>query len=165
MGYLVLIAEIMYYSLFMYYSRKDNILKYILSSTLVTIVGLAINTNNFISYSILVFLMMFIMKYVFKINIKLYNILTIILMLITKILIEYTVVIILFNILKCSILITTIVFTILKILIVVLCRNRLTKIDNIIETKWNNNNFYIRYFTTIGIFLYIIISIITILVY
>ena len=165
MGYLVLIAEIIYYSLFMYYSKKDNILKYILSFALVTIVGLAINTNNFVSYSILVFLMMFIMRYVFKMNIKLYNILTIILMLAMKILIEYTVVIILFNILKCSILITTIVFTILKILMVVLCRNGLTKIDNSIETKWNNNNFYIRYFTTIGIFLYIIISIITIIVY
>ena len=75
---LVLIFEILYYSLFMKYARKESKFhKLILLFTMITIIGMIIGTNNLPSYLILILMMSFGMKHIGKLKVSLYDMLII----------------------------------------------------------------------------------------
>ena len=162
----VLVFEVLYYALFMKFARKEGeFWRYLLSFTLITIVGTIINTNNMFSYLILNILIVLSLKYIVKLKVVSYDLFTIFLMLFSKIVIEYIIVLIFFNLLNESISMVLIMIAISKILVVTSFKNEIKAVDKYFNKKWNDNNFYIRYIFTILMFIYVIVSFITIIFY
>lgn len=90
---IVLIFEILYYSMFMKFARKEGkFWKYLLLFTLVTISGLFIPTNTLLSYLYLILAILFGLKYIVKINTTLYDMFFILIMIFFKLIIEYVLV-------------------------------------------------------------------------
>ena len=78
---IVLIFEVLYYSLFMKYSRPEGkYYRYLILFTLITIIGLVIGTSNLISYLLLILMILYGIKYIVKIKISLYDMLVILIM-------------------------------------------------------------------------------------
>ena len=85
----VLILEILYYSIFMYYSKGEGkFWRYLLLFSLITILFFFVGTTQIYSYLILVLMMLYGLKYIVKVKTSLYDMLIIILMLFLKIIIE-----------------------------------------------------------------------------
>lgn len=155
---IVLILEVMYYSLFLKYAKNEGKLwKYILSFIIVSIIGLFIKTNYLVSYLILVILIVLALKYIVRLKVKLYDILFIFLMLIFKTIIEAILTISTYYIIK-NMFVATLISSFMKIGVILLLRNKLTIWYKLIKKHWNKNNFYIRYIFTILMFLYLIVS-------
>lgn len=160
---IILMFEVLFYSMFLKFARKEsNMLKCIITFSLITLIMLLTNTNQFISYLIFLILALYGGKYIIKIKVSLYDMLFIFIMLITKMIIETPLYIILNNIFNNFI--TTLISSILKILIIYLCRNKINMLYNYLKLKWNNNNFYIRYLFCIFMFIYFIYSIIFLII-
>lgn len=156
----MLMFEVLYYSIFMKCARKEGkILKYLALFAFVNIFFLFVGTNSFVSYVILLFMILFGLKYFVKIKVNLCDMLTIILMLLFKILIEAIVCLLLYLILKDTV-IPLVIANILKIAIIILFNKNINKIFSKIRDFWNKNNFYIRYIFSCLLYLYIIISVI-----
>ena len=69
MNIIVLIFEVLYYSMFMYYAKKDGkFWKYILLFSLITILILILGSNNLISYIFFVLIALMGLKYFIKIT-------------------------------------------------------------------------------------------------
>lgn len=162
----ILITETIYYSLFMHYIKgNNNFFNYIKCFALVTIVGMVINTNYLISYFILMLLILLSMKYIAKDKLESYDMFSIFLMLFFKIIIEYTIVLIFYNLLKLSIPIVLIIIAVGKLFFIYILENRIRLLNRFFHKLWINNNFYIRYIFTILMFIYVIISCITVVLY
>ena len=162
----VLFIEVLYYSLFMKFARKEGKLwKYLLLFTLITILFAFIGADKIYSYLFLILIILYGFKYLVRIKTTVYDMLFIMLMLLTKGIIEHITVLIFYVMLKSSILFTTILFSIFKIIFLVILKNKLNLVYNYMLIKWKNNCFYIRYLFTIFMYSYVIISIITILFY
>lgn len=163
---LTLIFEVIYYSMFIKLCKKEgNFIRYISLFTLITIMLMFIGTNQIYSYLVIVLLMLYGLKYIVKIKVGLYDVLLLFLMLLFKIIIEYMVVLVFFNILKMPISINIVLFSIIKIVILYLLRNKMYNFNKYLNKKWLDNNFYVRYIFTILVFVYVIISCITIIIY
>ena len=161
---IVLLFEVLYYSMFMKFARKEGkFWKYLLLFSLITIVGLLIGTNYLYSYIWLVLFILFGLKYVVKIKTSLFDILPIIIMLAVKIVIELLSMFIFYKFLCLNQVITTFIFEIIKILTILLSKNCLNLYYNKLKTTWNKNNFYIRYFFSIFAIIYVIISAISLI--
>ena len=161
---IVLFFEVLYYSLFMKFTRKEGkFWKYLLTFVLETMIIFIFNSSSVITYFMFVITTLFFLKYLVRIKTSLYDMLFIFLMLFVKIIIE-TPVFILFNNLL-DIYTIGIIYSILKTIILLLLKSKWNIIYNILKVKWDNNNFYIRYIFTIIMFLYIIISSIFVLLY
>lgn len=157
---IVLIFEILYYSLFMKFAKNEGKLwKYILSFSIVSIFGVIINTANILTYILLSLIMALSIKYIVKVKTSLYDMLLIIIMLFTKFLIELIVYILLYQMLSVSHFGTTLIFEVIKVSLALIFKDKLYKINNKLNKLWVNNNFYIRYFFSILLYGYIIISI------
>lgn len=158
MNIIVLIFEVLYYSMFMYYAKKDGkFWKYILLFSLITIIGLFIGTNYLLSFLLLVIMMIYGLKYIVKAKISLYDMLVIFFMLLLNFLIPTPLSVILFT-LKFNAFLITIINSIIKILIIFLLKNILNKYYNKFKNIWNNNTFYIRYLFIIFMFSYVIFT-------
>ncbi len=163
---IVLIFEVIYYTLFIKLCKKEGkISRYLILFSLITILFCFVGTTKIYSYLILIILMLYGLKYIVKIKVGLYDMFLLVIMLFSKIIIEYIVVLIFFNILKLSISINIIIFSLLKLLILFLLKDKMYLFNNFLIKKWKNNNFYIRYLFTIFVFIYVIISCITIIFY
>lgn len=163
MNVIVLIFEILYYSMFMKFARKEGkFWRYLLLFSLITIVFCFINVSNLFSYLILVLMMLYGLKYIVKIKVILYDMLLIVAMLLLKLIIEFVVMIIFYNLLDFNQFLTTIIFDLVKILFLFIFKNKIYKIAVKLKELWNKNNFYVRYFFTIGVYVYVIISIISV---
>lgn len=161
---IVLMFEILYYTLFIKFSTKNgSFWKYILLFTTITLIGIIIGTNNLFSYLILILMILFGLKYVVKLKVGLYDMLIIFMMLIVKIIIE-TPTFLLFNNLF-NIYVIGIIYSFIKIAVVLTLKNKLNFIYKFLKIKWDNNNFYIRYIFTILMFVYTITSCIFIIFY
>lgn len=157
---IVLIFEILYYSLFMKFARKEGkITKYLLLFTLVTIIGLIIGTNNFPSYLLLIMMILFGLKYIVKVKISLYDMLVIMIMLVFKTFIEAAICLSLYLFLKNTV-VPLIIANIFKIIIVILFNKVLNNTYINLKEHWNKNNFYIRYIFSCLLYMYVIVSII-----
>lgn len=161
LNFVVLAFEIIYYSLFMKsIKREGKFWKYVVIFTLITLLTLLFGNKTILVYWMYVFIPIILMKYIFKIDSKLFDIFMILLVLIVKIIIEGTIVLLFKDLLNFTII--TFIFEFLKILAILL----LGKIFNKVYLKgieiWNNNNFYIRYFTSILLIIYTIITVLSI---
>lgn len=163
---IVLLFEVLYYTTFIKLCNNEGkISKYLLLFSLITILFSFVGTTQIYSYLILIILMLYGLKYIVKIKVGLYDMFLLFIMMFFKIIIEYIIVLIFYNILKLPISINIIMFSIIKILILLLIKNKMYLFNLYLKERWKNNNFYIRYLFTIFLFIYVIISCITIIFY
>ena len=155
---IVLTFEILFYSMFMKFARNDGkFVRYLLSFTIITVIGLVIGTNNLPSYLLLTLLMLLGLKYIVKIYTSLYDMLVIVAMIIFGIVIQLPCYLVLMTITN-DLHVSMIIYQVIKILITLILKNKLNTLYTKFEILWDNNNFYIRYLFAIGILIYTIAS-------
>ena len=154
---LILLLEIIYYSLFMKYSKGGNFIRYIILFTLITIMLIFVGTNQFISYLILTITMFIGLKYIVKIKTGLFDMLILTIMILIKLFIEIIVISALFVFIK-NAYILSFIASIIKVLLILVSKEKLTYNYNSLKKVWYNNNFGVRYLFTLALFLYTIIS-------
>lgn len=155
---LVIVFEIIYYSLFMKQARKEGKLtRYLLLFTLFSIVSFFMNDSSLVSYAIILIMILYGLKYIVKLNISLYDLFFILVMMLSKLSIEllFTFPI---NYFINNILISKIILGLLKILFVIIIGFKLDVFYNKLYKSWNENRFFIRYIFDILLFIYIIAS-------
>lgn len=161
---IVLIFEVIFYSLFMKFTRKEGKLwKYIVTFILMTILVLICNATKFPVYFAFVIMTLLALKYIVRIKVTLYDMLVIVLMLFLKMAIETPLYIVLFKFINNYVI--GVIVNIIKIVVIFLLRNKLNKFYNFLKVKWDNNNFYIRYIFSICCFIYCIITAILLIKY
>lgn len=155
---IVLIFEVLYYSLFMYYSKNEGKLsRYILLFSLITIILIIIGTSNLYAYLIFILFALYGLKYIVKCKIGLYDALIIFTMLLIKLLLETPIYIIL-RIFTENNFILTLPSSITKIMLLYIFRKNLKNMYIKFKKLWDNNNFYIRYIFSTLMFLFVIFS-------
>lgn len=154
---IVLIFEILYYSMFMKFARNEGkFWRYLLLFSLITIVMIFIGTNTLYAYLIFVLLTLYGIKYIVKTKTSLYDMFIIYIMLFVKLIIELAVSYIVYFLIINNTLIVTSVFAVIKIIVLLIMKNKMNLIYNRLKLKWDKNNFYIRYIFVVMNFLYII---------
>ncbi len=154
---IVLIFEVLYYSMFMYYARKEGKLwKYILLFSIVTIICGFINTKVFLNYLFLIIFILIGYKILINKKIIFFDVFIIFLMMIFKILFEFFA-FYFFSLFFCNN-ISIIIFEILRLFFVLYINFSLKKFFDNIKIKWDKNDFYIRYLFIIISFSYVIFS-------
>lgn len=157
LNFIVLIFEILFYSMFMYYSKREGkFSRYLLLFSLITIFFSFVGTTQLISYVVLIFMMLYGIKHIVKVKTTLYDMFILSLMLIFKIVIEFIVVLLFYNLF--GIIITTFILLIAKLLITFTLKNKLNIFYKKMRIIWYKNNFYIRYIFSCLIVIYIIFS-------
>lgn len=158
---IVLIFEVLYYSMFMKFARKEGkFWRYLLLFSLITIVMIFIGTNTLYAYLIFVLLALYGLKYIVKIKTSFYDMFIIVIMMMLKLLIETPIYLICINFIKNNHFIVTLLMDIIKIGILFLLKNRLNIFYIKLKKLWQNNNFYLRYIFTCIMYIYVIITII-----
>lgn len=161
---IVLIAEVLYYSMFMKFARKQGkFWKYIITFIINTILVFIFNSMNILSYLVFIMFTLFALKYIIKIKTSLFDMLVIFAMMLLKVLIETPTYMIFGNMF--NIYVIGLIYSLIKIGLMLLLRNKLNILYKKLKKKWDNNNFYIRYIFTILMFAYSIISCIFIILY
>lgn len=154
----LLIVEILYYSLFLKFCRKEGkFKKYLLVSLLVTIVAMIVGTNNLLSYILLILTFLFGLKYIVKLKTSLYDMFIIFIMLFIKLVIELICFVVLYLIFK-SYPVFLIFMIIIKFLFLIVTRNRLSLFYNRLKELWLANTFKIRYIFICCTYVYVIIT-------
>lgn len=154
---IVLTFEILFYSMFMKFAKNDGkfykyVIVFIINTILITLLG----SRNLMSYLVFVMTTLLMLKYVVQVKTSLYDMLVIIFMLIVKSMLEIP---LFYLFAMCfSGVISTFLFQITKILLVLFLKDLIRTIYIKLKTKWDNNNFYIRYIFSILMFMYVIIS-------
>lgn len=155
---IVLIFEVLYYSLFMTFTRKEGkFYRYIILFSLISIIGVIITTNNLLSYFLLILMMTLGLKYIVRTKISMFDMFLIVFMLFVKFIIEFISYVFFFKVIGFNHFITTMLFDIIKIGFVLINRDNLYKIKVKLENLWTNNNFYIRYIFSILVYIYVIV--------
>lgn len=163
---IVLIFEILYYSMFMKFARKEGkFLRYLLLFCLITIVIIFLQNQNFVTYLIFVLLALYGLKYIVKIKISLYDMLIIVIMLLLKLAIEFIFFVTLYELFNFGHFITTIVFDVAKILFLLIMNKKLNRYYKKLKILWDNNNFYIRYIFTCLTYIYVIFTLLLFIFY
>ena len=161
MNVIVLIFEVLYYSMFMKFTRNDGkFWRYLLLFSLITIVMIFIGTNTLYAYLIFVLLALYGLKYIVKIKTSFYDMFIIVIMMMLKLLIETPIYLICINFIKNNHFIVILLMDIIKIGILFLLKNRLNIFYIKLKKLWQNNNFYLRYIFTCIMYIYVIITII-----
>lgn len=161
---IVLIFEVLYYSLFMKNARQEGkLFKYLICFSLVTLISGILNVQALISYMLSVLAMLVLLKYIVKLKIGLYDLLFLFIMMFVKVIIETIVFLIFGNIPSMVIFYMLLEFT--KIAFILIFKDKINKIYYSLKEKWNKNNFYIRYIFTIFMFTYCIVSCVFIILY
>ena len=161
---IVLLFELLYYSMFMKFTRNEGkFWKYLLLFSLISIIGIFIGTDNLLSYLILVLLMLYGLKFIVNIKTSLYDMLWIILMLFLKIAVEFIISMTVYYLCG-NFIILTILIAVIKIIVVLLLKGILNKIYLSLKIKWDKNNFYIRYIFSCLSIIYVIITVIMFIV-
>lgn len=155
---IVLVFEVMYYSLFIKGCRKESKLwKYVALFCLITIVGLFISTNNLFSYLLLIIMIVAGLKYFVKIKMSYFDVFMVILMLVIKTIIELIICPLTYLVLN-NTFIPLMIANIIKI-IVVSRRMALNNCYRYLKKMWDNNNFYLRYILMCSLYIYVICSV------
>ena len=161
---IVLLFEVLYYSMFMKFARKEGkFWRYLLLFSLITIFFYFFNTNNLYSYLMLILMILYGIKYIANVKISLYDMFVIFIMLILKLIIETPIYFVLYK--YVNIYINGIITGLIKFLILFLLKDKLNIVYINLKKKWDNNNFYIRYIFSIFMFLYCIFSCLFIIFY
>ena len=167
MHIIVLIFEILYYSMFMKFTKKDGkFWKYLLLFTLITLVGLFILVKqDLFSYLVLILMMLYGLKYIIGLKISLYDMFLIVLMLLFKLIIEFVLFIPCYEFFKLSQFTSTMIFDFVKIFLLIIFKNNLYKFNIKLKKLWYNNNFYIRYIFTCLTYVYVILTLLLFIFY
>lgn len=155
---LVIIFEILYYSLFMKFARKEGKYSiYLLLFTIIQVFFFFVTTNIFYSYLLLILMILYGLKFIVKIKITLYDIFFIFVMMLVKLFLElifaFTITLIIKDINLCKVFLG-----LLKISFVLIINNKLYILYNKLYKNWVENKFYIRYSFTTLMFIYVIAS-------
>ena len=157
---LILIFEILYYSLFMYYAKREGkVSKYILLFSLITIVMLIVGTNNLHSFIIFVILTILGMKNIIKCNTYFFDIFITFIMLLSKFIIELILFYVLYIFSK-NVLLNALIYGFIKIMMLVILNKKYNFTIQYakLKNKWDKNIFFIRYSFIVFMFVYVIIS-------
>lgn len=154
---IVLIFEILYYSMFMYYSKQEGkFWKYVILFTIISIIGGFIGTNYLMSFNFLIIMILLGERYCLKIKNSFYDIFRIIIMLLFKYIIELPIYLMFINFIDYYFLM--ILIGIIKILILSLFKNKIRKLYVLFTKSWNENCFYTRYICSCFLYIYVIVS-------
>lgn len=166
MNIIVLILEVLYYSLFLKFAkRKSKIWKFILSFSVATIFNIIfsyLKINEIVIYLLFMIISLLLIKLLDKDNTNLFDFLFLFIIMVVKIAIEGISYLILYNIVN-KVLFTFIIDGI-KLLLIILLMNKIKLAYKTLKNKWNNNNFYIRYIFNIFLFIFIIMSFVFIII-
>lgn len=155
---IVLLLEVLYYSLFMTFTRKEGKFhKYFIAFMIITALGIFINMRNLISYLILVLLILLAMKYIVRIKTSLFDMFIIILMLFISLAIELLIYVLMYKLIGLNHFAVALTFQLVKVGIVLLNRNTLEIMYIKLKQMWDNNNFYVRYIFSVLVYFYVII--------
>lgn len=158
MNIIVLIFEVLYYSMFMYYAKKEGkFWKYILLYILLTIVILFVGNDNVYGYLIFSALNLIGIKYLIKIKTYFYDLLVIFVIFLLSFLIPIPIYFIIGLFINNTFILTFIYQTI-KIILIFILKGKIKQYYNIFHKLWDKNNFYIRYIFTIFMFIFVIFS-------
>lgn len=161
---IILIFEVLYYSLFMYFSKREGKLwKYIISFTIITLIIGFLGTNNTATYLVFIMLNLISFKYFVKCNPKLFDVLIMVIMMLFKVLLELCWYLPLHN--TFSIYKIGLMYSVVKVNLVLVLKDSLKDIYKKLHKLWNNNNFYIRYIFGISMFIYCIVTCVFIIFY
>ena len=142
---LVLVFEILYYSMFMYYAKGEGEFKrYLLLFSLITIIGTFIKTDYLLSYIYLVLMIIIGIKLIVRCKTYFYDYFIIFLMLFLSFLIPIPFVYFIYYTFA-NVMLTSFIGIIAKLLIIFILRNKIKKNIKKFEIKWNKNIFLIRY--------------------
>lgn len=154
---IVLIFEVLYYSLFMYYSKNEGKLsRYILLFSLITTIGIFIGTDNLYSYILLIIMILLGIKYIIKCKLIFFDFFIIFAMLLFNFLLQL-IPFIFISLFTNNIIIKTLFLIIIKGIFIIKS-NILKGIFKNIKIKWDKNFFFIRYAFIVIMFLFIISS-------
>lgn len=157
LNFIVLIFEILFYSMFMYYSKQEGkFWKYIVLFTLITIFFGFVGTNNLLSFNFLVLFILLGERYFLKVNNSFYDIFRIIIMMIFKYTIELPIYLIFINFIDYYLLM--ILVGIFKINILFLLKKKINTFYKWFVKSWNDNCFYTRYICSCFLYIYVIVS-------
>lgn len=161
---IVLIFEVLYYSLFMKFARNEGKFhRYLILFSLITTLFYFVGTDKLYSYLFLILTILYGIKYIVKIKISLYDVLFIFIMLILKLFIETPFYLILNG--GLSIYEIGIIMGIFKVIVLLILKNKINKLYIKLKDLWYKNNFYIRYIFSILMFIYCILSCLFIIFY
>ena len=156
---MVLILEVLYYSLFMTFTRKEGkFIRYCILFCLVSALGVILNTRDITNYFIVLFFIIFGIKYIVRIKTSMLDFLIVLIMLVFNIIIETITYLLLFKLIGTNHIITTFTFEIIKIGMCFILSNKLNLMYKKVKNLWDNNNFYIRYLFSVLIYIYVIIT-------
>lgn len=159
MNIVVLIFEILYYSLFMKYARKEGkFWRYIISGIITTLLLLIVGSNNLIGLLVLIISLFISLKYIVKLKTGLYDMFFVIIMIFIKLIIESCLSLPLYNILNNIYYVSTIT-GITKCTIVLLLGYKINWLYTKLKKIWYDNNFYIRYIFACMCFVYCILAV------
>lgn len=159
----VLVFEVLYYALFMKFARKEGkFWRYLLLFSAIMIFFYFVGTSQMYSYLFLILMILYGIKYIVKVNTSLYDMFLISIMLLLKLIIEFGVMILFYSILGFNHFITTLLFGFLKLIFIILFRKKIYLLNKKLNKLWDNNNFYIRYLSSIVFYIYVIVSIISV---
>lgn len=157
---LLFILEILFYSLFIKFSKKEGkIWKYLLLFTIVSLIVGFINSKNLLAYFVFVLSTYLGLKYIVKVKVSLYDMLVILIMLLLKVIIELPLFIIFYNLIHCGHVVASFIFQIVKLMFVFICRKKLNNWYLKFKSLWDKNEFNIRYCFTIFMYFYILLTI------
>ena len=139
-------------------ARKEGDFKrYFLLFGLFAIITIFMNRSFLINYLIIFFLILYGLKFIVKLKITLFDLFFIILMFISKVIIEMPLSLLSYSIVE-NIYVASTMVGVLKVIIILLFNEYVEKIYEIMKLLWKNNNFYIRYLFSISLFIYVILS-------
>ena len=139
-------------------ARKEGDFKrYFLLFGLFAIITIFMNRRFLINYLIIFFLILYGLKFIVKLKVTLFDLFFIILMFISKVIIEMPLSLLSYSIVE-NIYVASTMVGVLKVIIILLFNEYVEKIYEIMKLLWKNNNFYIRYLFSISLFIYVILS-------
>lgn len=160
----VLIFEVIYYSLFMKFTRKEGkFYKYVILFSLITIIFSFVGTNSLINYLLLILMILCGIKHIINIKISLCDMLWLIIMMLIKLIVELLLSIPLYCVIN-NIYVASIITGVLKCLFIFTFRYKISELCHKLKLLWNANNFYVRYIFSALTFIYTIVSILFLII-
>lgn len=155
---IVLIFEVLYYSMFMYYAKSEGKFnRYILLFSLITIIILFVGNDSILSYFLFMILSFYGLKYIVKVNAYLYDMFVTFAMFFVSFLIPIPIYLI-GNLFTNNIFIITLSYCFTKVFIIFLTNKIINKIFKKLKVLWYKNIFIIRYIFIICAIMLVIFS-------
>lgn len=155
----VLVFEVLYYALFMKFARKEGkFWRYLLLFSAITVFFYFVGTSQMYSYLFLILMILYGIKYIVKVKVSLFDMFMIIVMLVSKLFLEFILCMLIYLIIK-NTFVALMIANVFKIILLFVTNYKLNNLYNKLKSLWDNNNFYIRYIFSCSMFIYVIFSV------